>query len=248
MTTRLACVLLLTSLVACGDDGNNTPTDGAGSGSGSGSGSNVPAMITVMGKAQSNNGSSTMPLSGVMIGAYANSDENTPVATTTSDTSGNYTLTITTNGHALDGYIKATIPTYLDTYLYPPAPLAADFSGASLNIITSSTYGLVSTLCQGNQLDTNGGVAAEVVDAAMMPVAGATVSATPAASKYCYNSGGSPSLPSGSATATAVDGLSYMFNLTGDATVSATKSGTTFRSHALKARAGALTTTLIQAQ
>jgi len=242
MTTRLACVLLLTSLVACGGDDNNTPTDGAGSGSGS----NAPAMITVTGKAQENTGTATNPLAGVMIAAYSNTDENTPVATATSDTSGNYTLTITTGGHALDGYIKATIANYLDTYLYPPTALAADFSGASLNIIKQSTYDLVSNLCQGNQMGTNGGVAVEVVDSAMMPVGGATVASTPAAMKYCYNA--SNGFPSGSATATNTDGLAYMFNLTGQATVTATATGKTFISHGLKARAGALTTTLIMAQ
>ena len=114
------------------------------------------------------------------IGAYSNSDENTAVATATSDTAGNYTLTVQTGGHPLDGYIKATIIGYLDTYLYPPAPFAVDFNGAALNIITQNTYDLVSNLCQGAQVSTNGGIALEVVDTSGNPIGGATVSSTPA--------------------------------------------------------------------
>ena len=243
MTSRLACVLFLTSLAACGSSDNKTTDGGNGSGSGS-----AAQMITITGTAKSNTGTSTSPLAGVAIGVYSNSDETTAVGTTTSDTAGNWMLTVSTGGHALDGYIKGTVTGYIDSYLYPPVPLTADFSGAALNIVTMQTYGLVSTLCQGNQLDTNGGVAVEVVDASAAPLAGATVSSTPAATKYCYNSGGSPNLPSGSATATATDGLGYMFNVTGQATVTATLSGKTFIAHKVNARAGALTTTQIMAQ
>jgi hypothetical protein len=233
-------VLLLTSIAACGGNDNNNTVDGAGSGS------NVPAMITITGTAKSNSGTATTPLSGVTIAAYSNSDEATPVATATSDTAGNYTLTVTTGGHALDGYIKATIATYLDTYLYPPAPLAADFNGAALNIITMQTFNLVSTLCQANQTTAEGGIAVQVVDAAMASVGGATVSSTPAAAKYCYNA--SNGFPAASATATNTDGLAYMFQVTGSASVTASKSGVTFGSHTVNARAGALTTTLIVSQ
>jgi hypothetical protein len=184
-----------------------------------------------------------MPLADVTIAAFANTDENTPVATATTDASGNYMLTIMTNGTALDGYLKATTSGYLDTYLYPPAPITADFSGASINMVTSNTFDLLAnTLCRANQTAANGTIAVEVVDAAGATVGGATVASTPAASTYCYNSNG---LPSSAATATATDGVAYMFNVTGQATVSAMKTGSTFASHGVKARAGALTTTLI---
>jgi hypothetical protein len=239
MTSRLACVLLVTSLAACGSS-NNTTTD-----SGNGSGS-AAQMITITGTAKSNSGTSTSPLAGVAIGAYSNSDESTAVATATSDTGGNYTLMVNTGGHPLDGYIKATITGYLDTYLYPPAPLAADLNGAALNIVTTNTFNLVSTLCQASQTTADGGIALEVVDSAGMPIAGATVSSTPAAAKYCYN--GSNALPDHAATATAVDGLAYMFQVTGEATVTATETGKTFKSHPVNARAGALTTTQVMAQ
>jgi len=241
MNTRLACVLFVTSLAACGSSDNNTKTPDAALGS-------AAQMITITGTAKANNGSSTTPLAGVAIGVFSNSDENTPIGTATSDTAGNWMVTVPTGGHALDGFIKATVSGYIDSYLYPPAPIAADFSGAAMNIVTMQTYGFVSTLCHGNQMDANGGIAVEVVDATAAPVAGATISSTPAASTYCYNSGGSPSLPSNTATATAADGLGYMFNVTGSAMVTANLSGKTFIAHTVNARAGALTTTQIMEQ
>lgn len=181
-----------------------------------------------------------------MIGAYRNSDANTAVATATSDASGNYTLTITTNGTPLDGYLKATLTGYIDTYLYPPKPLVADFSSASIYMITPQTRDALSgALCRSMQEVGKGAVAVLVEDAPSMPVAGATISSTPAAAKYCYN--GSNGLPDPNAMATVADGIGYMLNLpAGEVTVSASKSGSTFSSHKVNARADVLTTTLIE--
>lgn len=236
MTTRLACVLLLTSLVACGgDDNNNTPMpDAPGS---------AAATITITGNAHQP--LPAMALSGVAVSAFQNSDENTPVATATTDTSGNYTLTITTGGKALDGYIKATLAGHLDTYLYPPSAITTDYSGAALNIIDENTLMTLSgTFCHHAIDHTNGVVAVEVADASMTAVAGATVASTPAAAAYCYN-GATAGVPDSAATMTATDGIGYMLDVSGDVTVSATKSGATFASHKVKARVGSLTTTLI---
>jgi hypothetical protein len=44
---------------------------------------------------------------------------------------------------------------------------------------------------------------------------------------------------------TDTDGLVYLFNVTGQATLSATHATATFSSHAVNARAGAFTTTLL---
>jgi hypothetical protein len=241
MTSRLACVLLLTSLAACGGDDNNT-TD---SGNGSGSGSAAP-MITITGSTV-DKGTSTTPLAGVTVGAYQNSDENTALVTAVSDTSGNFTLTITTNGHPLDGFLKATAPDHWDTYLYPPTPLTADFGGATMNLVTPNTVSLLSgTLCRHAIDETKGVIAVEVVDASMMPVSGAVVASNPAAAAYCYNA--TNGFPDSTLTATTTSGIGYMLDVSGQATVSATKSGTTFPSHPVKARVGTVTTTLIVAQ
>jgi hypothetical protein len=234
--TTLLPLLLLFS--ACGDDG------GGGGGGTPDAPSNVPAMVTISGTTAEKSTSTTM-LSGVMIAAYRNSDPNTPVVMTTSDAQGNYTLSIPTNGMALDGYVKATYTGLIDTYLYPPRALVADFSGASIYMVSTSTRDLLSgTLCGALQDNAKGVVAVLVVDAAMTPIAGATVSSSPAAAKYCYNSGG---FPNKTATMTDTDGIAYMINLpAGDVTVMAAKSGLNFPSHKVNARAGTLTTTPIQ--
>ena len=231
--------VLAVFLVACGSSSSN-PTDGS-----SGTTDSPPAqsMLKLPAVAQSK-GTSTAPLQGVTIAAFANSAPTTPVAMTTSAADGSFELDITTYGTALDGFLKGTISGYLDTYLYPPTAVAADFSGATVFLVTMDTYDLLAnTLCQGNQMTTNGAIAAEVLDASAATVAGAKVSSSPAATKYCYNKSG---FPNSSATMTDTDGIAYMLNVTGDTTVSATKSGTTFTSHKVNARPGALTLTIIQ--
>ena len=47
--------------------------------------------------------------SGVLIEAFANTDENTPVAMTTTDASGNYSLVITTNGTSRSSFCHASM-------------------------------------------------------------------------------------------------------------------------------------------
>lgn len=229
--------LALVLLSACGDDG--------GGGGGSVDAPAAPAMITVSGTATKREGTTSSAAAGVMVEAYKNSDPNTAVVTATTDAAGMYSLVIPTGGVAVDGYLKATLSGFLDTYLYPPKPLAEDFASASLNMINDSTLGLLSgTLCGASQDAAKGVIAVLVVDAANNPVAGATVSSTPAAAKYCYNSGG---FPNRNATMTDTDGIAYMLNVApGEVTVSAAKSGSSFSSHKVTARAGTLTTTVIQ--
>ncbi len=216
---------------ACGDDG------------GSADASNVPAMITISGDATAQS-TNPMKLPNVTVGAYQKGNDATPVATATTDSTGKYSIVVTTNGQPLDGYLKATLGGYLDTYLYPPAPVVADFASASINMISSNTLDLLAnTLCGANQVDTNGVIAVLVVDGMENPAAGAMVTSDPTSNKICYNGGG---FPNRNSTMTDTDGIAYVFNVTGQVTVGATKSGSTFTSHAVNARAGTFTTTVIQ--
>jgi hypothetical protein len=234
---RFACVLLLTSVVGCGDDGGKTPPADAAP--------VVPAHIMVTGTAKSA-GISSGPLAGVAISAYSNTDETTAVATATTDQSGNYTLDVTTNGKALDGYIKASIASYLDTYLYAPAPLAADYAGASMNLVTESTLETLSSLCHHGITNAMGVVGLEVVDKTGAVVSGATLTGSPAPAAFCYD--GTNGLPDSTVMMTNTDGLGYMLDVSGNVMVSATKSGATFGSHPINVRVGSLTTTLVAGQ
>jgi len=201
-------------------------------------------MVTVSGTASSVGISGKMPEMGVTVAAYANTDENTVVAMTTTDASGNYSLVITTNGQALDGYLKATKANFKETYLYPPDPLSADFAGASINMVTSGTYGALYSFSQVSQMAGMATIAMIVSDGTN-GVMGATVSSSPAGT-YRYN--GTNGLPANmtNAMSTQADGIGYILNVApGQVTVSGAKSGSTFRSHAIKARADQLTTTLV---
>ncbi len=221
-------------LAACGGGGD----DGVDAVTGD------PMTVVVTGTATERSSGGSDPVEGVLIEAYANNDEATVVTSAMTDAQGNYTLTITAAG-ALDGYLKATKAGLLDTYLYPPGPLTENFDGASVNMLSSGTFDLLANLlCRANQESSMGTVAVLVNDASDNPVAGATVASSPAATKTCYDApnGG---LPSSSATATSESGIGYLFNVTGEVTVSAMGSGT-FQSHGVKARAGAFTTTLVR--
>ncbi len=228
--------LTLFGLVACGgSSGDDDGTDGPP----------VPTTIMITGVAQTISAGGTDPAPDVLIEAFANSDAATVITSAMTDAQGNYTLTVTTNGVALDGFLKASKSNLLDTYLYAPEPIAENFDGASINMISQNTLdGLAGVFCGDDQSTSNGVIAALIYDAADMPVAGAMMSSSPAPSSVCYN--GTNGLPSNNATATAADGIGYMFNVTGNVTVSGTAAGLTLRSHAVTARAGALTTTLIR--
>ena len=108
--------------------------------------------------------------------------------------------------------------------------------------MTPSTYDLLSTVAQGNQQPGNALIALIVTDGAT-PVAGATVTSTPAPSVVRYNA---DDFPSSQATATADDGIAYLFNVpVGAVTVSGDKPGLALKAHGLKAWPDQLTTTLV---
>jgi hypothetical protein len=249
-----SCLLVLL-VAACGGSDNKTTADAAADAPGviidaSADAPPAPAMITISGAAVERTATGSTPVAGVTIAGYRNSDDATPVATTTSDADGNYSLTVSTGGVALDGYLKATKTGLKDTYLYPPAPLAADVS-APINMIAPGTLTLLNAVAQGGQQAGNGLIAMVVVSGATAdstPVEGATVSVTPSTNdtRYRYSDPES-GLPSPMVMATADDGTAFLFNVppSVNVVVSAAKAGSTFTSHGLKAWPDQFTTTLV---
>jgi len=171
------------------------------------------------------------------------------LGTATSASDGTFSVTVTSNGTALDGYLKATTPgtgadAYKDSYLYPPGALTADYTGVPVFVLKNSTYDLVNgALLLGNhQSAQNGWLAVLVVDGTAAPLAGAVVTSTPAG-QVNYNASG---LPSKMATATAADGIAYDTNLApGQVMVSATKTGAALASHSVKVRPDVVTLTIV---
>jgi hypothetical protein len=230
MWKHTLAVMALAFAACGGDDDGEPPPD--------------PVTVTITGTAVTIGVGGSTPEAGVLVEAFDNADDSTAVANATTDASGNYSITVTTDGGPLDGFLKATKTDLVDTYLYPPEPLVANFDGASINMVDQGTFDALSNFCGGDQDPTKGTIAMLVQDAAGMEVAGATISTSPAGTKVCYN--GDNGLPDSSATVTEADGLGYVFNVTGSVTVSATADGLTIPSHVVTARPAALTTTLVQ--
>jgi hypothetical protein len=229
--------MLLAGLAACGgSSGNDNPTPDSPV---------APTMLTISGTASSIGISGSTPQAGVTIEVHKASDDSV-LGTATSDAAGAYSITATTSGTAIDGYLKATKTGFKDTYLYPPAPLSADFAGAPVLLLDASTWSTVNTALLGEtQAAGAGWIALIVVDniTAQTPIMGATVTTTPAG-KIHYN--GTQGLPQAQATATAADGIAYSVNVAaGDVAVNASKTGLTFKSHTIKARADQITMTLV---
>lgn len=230
-----SCVAI--ALAACGDDGGSSTIDAT-------PGPDAQASVVVSGIAQTVSGTSTVALAGATIEAF-DSAGGAALATTTSAADGTYSLTLSTGGMPLDGYLKGTSATRLDTYLYPPRPLAADRTGATMLLITQGTLDLLGTLGGTSQDPAKGFVGLIVQDGAGTRVAGATVTIAPAGTAtviYAVNN-----LPNSGATMTDASGTVYIANTNvGAVTVDAAKGATTYHEHAVNARAGVITTTLIE--
>jgi hypothetical protein len=216
----------------------------------------APPMITISGTAVERTVTGSVPVAGATIAGYRNSDDTTPVAMATSGADGSYMLTVATGGIALDGYLKATKEGLKDTYLYPPAPLAADVT-APINMVSPFIYGAIPGLAGVTQDAGNGLIAMVVVSGATAdsaPVAEATVSIIPTiadtedanGTAYRYNNPAN-GLPSEDATSTAPDGTAFVFNVppSTNVVVMAMKAGSTFIAHGLKAWPDQFTTTLV---
>lgn len=96
-------------------------------------------MITISGTATERSIGGASPVPDATIAAYENSNESTPIASTTTNAAGEFSFTITTTGVAISGFLKATKTGYRDTYLYPPSFISEDLVGAPINMVTPDT-------------------------------------------------------------------------------------------------------------
>jgi len=244
MKARLSFAICL--LAACSGSGNNNGGDDTGDMPDAkvfmDAPPVVPGSITLNGNVSEQGLSSKSPVSGASIALYANSDQQHPLAMTTTNAQGDYSMTVMTSG-AIDGYMVATMSGYVDLYFYPTEPFAGNYTDGDMNMITPNNKNLLSQFSGGSQMAGKGLIALAVLDANDMPVTGATVSSMPAASAYRYN--GNTGIPSNSAAMTGADGVAFMFNVSGPVTVTASKSGMTFKSHVVEARADKMTTTAV---
>ena len=228
MTRPLFASVLLTSLVACAADNpgdDDVPVEP------------TPGHIALSGKHLEQGQGGSSALAGATITAYRASDDS-QLASATTDSSGKYTLDISET--PCDCYVKASKSGYADTYLYPATPWSQSATIDTAQL-TSTTFTLLNTFAGGTT--TKGLIIATVVSGSGDPVSGAKISSSPASGSYKYSDGSGQ--PTGSAGTTA-DGIAFFMSApVGDISLSATKSGMTFKSHSLNAHAGALTMTFI---
>ncbi len=203
------------------------------------------ATITFGGVAAAESLTGTTAEAGIAIAWFKTSDDTMLGSATVTNGSGEFSITISTGGTAVDGYLKATGSAFADTYFYPPGPLTADFPDASVELLSPSLLTLIGQTTPGDAF-----IGCDVFDGSGGHIQGATVNADTgdhANGTVEYDAGGSPALPSKSNTSTGADGTSYVFNITpGTVMVSGSKSGATFGYHPVKTYANSVTETIVQ--
>ena len=200
----------------------------------------APALIAVNGAIRAN-ALSPGPVSNAIITAFRVGVTDS-IAIDTSNTPGDYAVSITTGGTPVNGYLRVTHSGQLDTYAYPSRPLSENLT-TNVLMPTQAELDFLGLAVGVTPSASNGFIGVVVKDCFGFTVAGATVSTTPAGTVR-YNAGGTPSA---SATSTSSDGVAYVFNVpAGDVTVRANGGGETLRQHVVTARAGTVTLTEIQ--
>lgn len=232
-------------LAACGGDDGGADVDAGPPSAFNCDGEELPTAasdpLVINGIANEASATGNEPLAGATVEAFENGSA-TPQATGTTGADGAYALSVVTGGAPVDGYVRGRQTDFLDVYLYPPQPLAADTGDAPLLFIADGTFGLIHTLTGVDRTEGTGWMGVLVVDCFNEPVAGATVTTSPASTvKYSVDG-----LPNADATVTEDDGIAYVFNVApGQVTVDASFEGQSFREHAVEVRADVVTTTAV---
>ena len=230
-------LLVLTATAACGDSSGPAPGFEC---LGAPIPTTAPATVTVSGQIRQNALAPTA-LGGAVIDAFRTGNP-TALATATSNTPGFYTLSISTGGAPVDGYLRVTHSGQVDTYAYPSRPLFMDLT-TNVLMPTANELAFLGQAVGVTQTAGNGFIGVIVKDCDGATLAGAQVFTTPAGTVR-YNSGPTPS---STATSTSSDGVAYVFNVpAGNAIVQANAGGNVLRSHTVNARANVVTLTEIQ--
>ena len=195
----------------------------------------APSTITISGTAVAPGVSGTTLLAGVSVEAYT-AGSGTPVASTTTGSGGTFSLTLSTGGAPIDGYLKLTMAGYTETDYYPATPAAADGNTGYINLLDASAMSYLSYF-SGVALDSSAcQIFVGVTDCQPQPIAGASCSSSPSAAAVRYLAGG---VPSSSATATDTSGAAVLLNVpAGSASVQASYNSNTLRAHSVNCPAG----------
>ena len=219
----LAFLCLVTVVAACSKS-STAPNPGPYACESQAFPTTAPATITVSGTVAEFGSSG---VAGARVDAFKSGTAGS-IDSATTDAQGDFSLTVTTGGVPLDGYLKASKTGYVDTYAYPSAPLPANAT-ITLTVVTPSEFNLLAASKSVTPTAGDGAIAIRPVDCTGAVVNGATVSTSPASTPYSDGSGDF-----------------FEFNLTpGSVTVSGTYQSHTFHSHPVVAFADAVTITII---
>jgi hypothetical protein len=186
-------------------------------------------------------GVDTTPIDAVAVEAFIGTST-AASATATSAANGTFTVTLATSGTPLDGFLRATKTGFIDSFFYPPTPVAANTSQAAILLATTQTFAALTALAQVTPDPTAGTLVVDVLDCLGHPVSGAAITVLPAGTiRYLQNM-----TPSTTATSTDATGLAAAFNVSAGAVmVGASVGGRTLRQHMLNVRADVVTITSV---
>ncbi len=203
--------------------------------------STAPASLTITGTVSTVGLNGVEMIDGATIRTFRRSGGNA-MATATTGGDGSYTLSVDTGGTPIDGYVRASANSYLDTDLFPPAPLAASSDAGVFVMLNQFGLDYAANLAGIQLEDDTAVIGILVLDCDGTALAGATVSS---------NRGGDIAyvrdmMPDPDATATGPDGLAFIFNVPfGDVVVDASVAGHDLHEHTVKTRDGAITSTVV---
>jgi hypothetical protein len=185
---------------------------------GAGPATSAPNPVTLKGIVH--DGASSTPLQMVNLD-FLMPDETTVIGSTQTLANGRFTLALPTGGNPLPGVGRLSLTSYVDFWLYPAEPLYRDLLRIPAVMLTPGELQLAALFDFNGATydDTKGVVVVQVVDCANRPLAGATVTITPASGIGLY--GDDSGTPSSSQLTTSTVGLYEILNVDPTATFSA---------------------------
>jgi hypothetical protein len=203
----------------------------------------APATITVGGHTNEINTQGQVPLGEVAVTANQQTGD-TEIDSMTSDAAGIYSLSATTGGTPVNGYLHGVKANFKETYVYPPAPLANDQPNIPVLMVSNLVYSVLPALAQADQDADHGFLGVLVVDCFGAPVSGAQVTSNGGGTvRYVMGT----SVGNAEVTQTDSSGIALIFNVNvGDTVeVDATAGGNDLAAHTVKVRADVVTTTVV---
>lgn len=179
----------------------------------------------------------------------------TPSNPVVTPANGTFSLTIPTNGNAVDGHLQVTANGLRNTYVYPPNPLVADQAQIPVLLFSQTTFGLLEQVGDAEEGNGNGTLAIAVVDCAQQPIEGAVVVVKQGGTavgevRYARPFMGFPA-PDPTAMSTDTSGTLFVFGTPGGAsgaslatTIEVTVGGTALRPHVVGSYAQSTTITV----